>query len=36
MERQHTERDYRILSEEERADAIGQSATVCRDKLLGD
>ena len=36
LERQHTESDYRILSEEERADAIGQSATVCRDKLLGD
>ena len=36
LERQLTESDYRLLSEEERADAIGQSATVCRDKLLGD
>jgi hypothetical protein len=36
LERQFSESDYRLLSEEERADAIGQAATVCRDTLLGD
>jgi len=36
LERQLSESDFQLLSDEERVDAYGQVSTVCREKLLGD
>lgn len=36
LERQLSESDFRLLTDEERVDAYGQVSPVCKEKLLGD
>jgi hypothetical protein len=36
LERQLSESDFQLLTDEERVDAYARGSTVCREKLLGD